>query len=147
MICQRCGKKYGPGGIIGFLSSDIAGGTDPPCPECEEKEQRRVKEFEDRARRVILTTLNHVEDHRVVEYLGIESVEVVMGTGPFSEFTGQLADMLGRRSTAFELQIQQAKQTSMLLLQHRAAKKEGNAVIGVDLDYTEFSGNRIGLIP
>ena len=27
-----------------------------------------------------------------------------------------------------------------------AAEKGANAVVGVDLDYTEFSGNRVGLI-
>jgi len=31
-------------------------------------------------------------------------------------------------------------------LSYRAYELGGNAVVGVDLDYTEFSGNRIGLI-
>ena len=34
----------------------------------------------------------------------------------------------------------------MKLLKYNAYKKGGNAVIGIDIDYTEFSGNRVGLI-
>ena len=145
MICPRCNKKYGPGGLMGVLSSDISG-IDPPCPECQEKERRQAADLRERAKDVILTTTNHIEGRRVVKYLGIESVEVVIGTGPFAEFTGEIADFLGRRSTAFETKLQKAKQTAMLVLQQRAVVKGGNAVVGVDLDYTEFSGNRIGLI-
>ena len=31
-------------------------------------------------------------------------------------------------------------------LKYRAAEKGANAVIGIDVDYTEFSGNRVALI-
>ena len=46
----------------------------------------------------------------------------------------------------FESKLQQAKQTAFTLLKTRAAEKGANAVVGIDLDYTEFTGNRIGLI-
>src|SRR5262249_28728131 len=87
-----------------------------------------------------------IEGQRIVAYLGIESVEVVIGTGFLSELSGEISDFLGARSKRFEGKLQEAKRVAFDLLKMRAAEKNANAVIGIDLDYTEFSGNRIGLI-
>jgi uncharacterized protein YbjQ (UPF0145 family) len=60
--------------------------------------------------------------------------------------SGDISDFLGIRSKGFEGKLQEAKRVAFDLLKMRAAEKDANAVVGVDLDYTEFSGNRIGLI-
>lgn len=93
-----------------------------------------------------ITTTPTLEGYRVSKYVGIESVEVVIGTGPFTEFGAGVADFFGQRSTGFELKLQQAKQAALQKLRFLALRQGGNAVIGVDLDYTEFSGNRIGVV-
>ena len=85
-------------------------------------------------------------DRSVSRYVGIESVEVVIGTGVISEFTGGVADFFGQRSTDFEQKLQAAKKTAIQKLRFLALRQGGQAVIGVDLDYTEFSSNRIGVI-
>jgi uncharacterized protein YbjQ (UPF0145 family) len=95
---------------------------------------------------VVLTTTPSMDGYQVKRYLGIESVEIVIGTGMWSEFTGGIADLLGARTTAFEEKMQNAKVMALQKLQLLAAEKGANAVIGIDLDYTEFSGNRIGVI-
>jgi uncharacterized protein YbjQ (UPF0145 family) len=94
----------------------------------------------------VVTTTHSIDGHRVFKYLGIESVEVVIGTGLWSEFTGDLADFLGRRSKGFEAKLQQAKEAAFQILKMKAAEKGAHAVIGIDMDYTEFSSNRIGVI-
>lgn len=95
---------------------------------------------------VLLTTTGSLDGYRVIRYIDIESVEFVIGTGLWSEFTGEWSDFFGARSTVFEQKLQRAKAGALNALRVLAAKRGGNAVIGVDLDYTEFSGNRIGLI-
>lgn len=71
---------------------------------------------------------------------------LVMGTGMFSEVSSSLADFLGVRSSAFEQKLQAAKRHAMDALKYIAAERGANAVLAIDLDYTEFSGNRIALI-
>jgi uncharacterized protein YbjQ (UPF0145 family) len=93
-----------------------------------------------------MTTTSSLEGYRVRRYIDIESIEIVVGTGAFSEFGGDLSDFFGLRSTAFEQKLQKAKRTALDKLRYLAFERGGNAVIGIDLDYTEFSGNRIGLI-
>ncbi len=98
------------------------------------------------SRHVIITTTHSVDGYRVEKYLGIESVEYVIGTGIFSEFTAGLADLLGGRATAFEKKLQDAKQVAIETLKFRAYRMGANAVIGVDMDYTEFTGNQIAVV-
>jgi uncharacterized protein YbjQ (UPF0145 family) len=145
--------------MLDALTAEI--GTEYICNDCQqairvenhEKMAQKAAAEEDRRERVrqasqhvLVTTTPTVDGYRAVRYLGIESVEFVIGTGPWSEITTDLADFFGRRSRAFERKLQDAKQFAMQALKYVAAEKGANAVIGVDLDFTEFSGNRIGLI-
>ncbi len=102
--------------------------------------------IEKQIKEIIITTTNHIDGYRVKKYIDIESVEIVIGTGIFSEVTAGIGDIFGLRSNAYEGKLANAKKSAMKLLKYNAYKKGGNAVIGIDIDYTEFSGNRVGLI-
>ncbi len=123
-----------------------AKGIAPYATEQVTEDLQSKREAAERASNVLLTTTPTIEGHRIVSYLGIESVEIVIGTGFFSELSGDISDFFGIRSKAFEAKLQEAKQVAFDLLKTRAEQKGANAVVGVDLDYTEFTGNRIGLI-
>src|SRR5919198_1045956 len=114
--------------------------------EWSRKEQARFEHLRELAKQVILTTTHTIDGHRVKRYLGIESVEFVIGTGLFSEITTEFQDFFGRRSTAFESKLQKAKKTAFETLAMIAAERGANAILGIDVDYAEFTGNRIGLI-
>ena len=109
-------------------------------------ERHRLDQLRQNADKVIVTTTNHVEGCVVKQYLGVESVEFVVGTGIFSEITTDFQDFFGKRPSAFERKLQTAKEQSFKMLRLIAAKKGANAVIGIDLDYSEFAGNRVALI-
>jgi uncharacterized protein YbjQ (UPF0145 family) len=66
--------------------------------------------------------------------------------GLFVELTGEIADFFGQRSKGFEGKLQNAKRVAFQALKTLAVQQDANAVVGIDMDYTEFSGNRIGLI-
>lgn len=153
VTCARCGEKQG---ILATLTVDLGSGT-YYCPKCNEaiehekrqKEKAEAERFEELKRIaavIIVTTTPSVDGHYIRKYLGIESVEFVIGTGVFSEISSSVADFFGARSSAFENKLQSAKKQAIHALKLIAAEKGANAVVGVDLDYTEFSGNRIGLV-
>ena len=136
--CVYCGKEQT--GFFGepVVFTEIKGDT--YCSECAEKYLGEMLSP------IQLTTTHNLDGYRVKRYIDIGSVEIVIGTGPFSEFTGGIADLFGERSTAFERKLKRGKEIALRKLKYEAFMKDGNAVIGVDLDYTEFSRNRIGLI-
>jgi uncharacterized protein YbjQ (UPF0145 family) len=120
------------------------------CDSCKAKEakekEERLPHLRQLAKSVVLTTTHNIDGHRVLKYLGIESVEFVIGTGVFSEITTEVEDFFGQRSSAFEKKLQAAKKAAFETLTMLAAEKGANAVVGIDVDYTEFSGNRVGLV-
>ena len=153
MTCSKCGKKQG---VFAVLSADL-GGVPYICPDCEsvkrsEAAQQRAEEAKEEerlkalARQVILTTTHSVDGYYVKRYIGLESVEYVIGTGIFSELTTGISDIFGKRSTAFEEKLQTAKKIATSTLKVRAARQGANAVVGIDMDYAEFDGNRVALI-
>jgi uncharacterized protein YbjQ (UPF0145 family) len=145
MDCKECGNK------LPFFAKTNT------CEDCmrqihaegdqeQKAQQEQERQSQKQAKSVVVTTTPSLEGWVVTEYLGIESVEFVIGTGPISELVSEVQDLFGARSSPFEKKLQAAKQTAFETLKYRAALKGGNAVVGVDLDYIEFSGNRIGLI-
>lgn len=143
--CKRCGAKVN---LFFAMSADTGNGV--CCDSCMSQENaeeaERTVRLRERAAKVVLTTTPAVDGYYVKRYVGIESVEYVIGTGIFSEVNSSVADLFGLRSNAFEAKLQQAKQTALAALQYRAAQRGANAVVAVDLDYAEFSGNRVALI-
>ena len=109
----------------------------------QEEQERQLRE---QATSVVVTTTPSLDGYIIQKYLGIESVEFVIGTGPISELVSGVQDFFGARSSPFEEKLRAAKETAFETLKIRAVEKGGNAVVGVDLDYIDFSGNRIGLI-
>jgi uncharacterized protein YbjQ (UPF0145 family) len=140
--CDSCGKTIEYGGFWSLpeKAAIVKINEKVYCKRC-------AQQFVDEAvSRVIMTTTPNIDGYVVKRYIDIDSVEIVIGTGVFSEFSGSVADFLGERSTMFEKKLQTAKQLALKKLKFDAFNKGGNAVIGIDLDYTEFSHNRIGLI-
>jgi uncharacterized protein YbjQ (UPF0145 family) len=146
-LCSRCGKKRG---ILDVLSSDLLADSPYTCSDCvsflETEARANRKRIQELARDVIVTSTPSIEGWRIRHYMGIESVEYVIGTGLFSEFTSSVNDFFGQRSSAFEKKLREAKTAAMATLKYVAAERGANAVVAVDMDYAEFSGNRVALI-
>ena len=142
LVCAGCNQKQG---ILAGLNAPL-GGAPFYCDACIEKERARQAKIAELAKNVLVTTTPSIDGYRIRKYLGIESVEFVIGTGFFSEITTSVQDFFGQRSTAFEVKLKNAKSYAMAALKFVASEKGANAVVGIDLDFTEFSGNRIGLI-
>lgn len=134
--CVKCGDT---GGILKNATYVSIRGEEY-CPVCAKKY------IDDGIKEIRISTTNNIDGYKVSKYIDIESVEVVIGTGVFSEFGGEIADFFGTRSSAFEQKLQKAKRAAFDKIKFLAFEKCGNAVIGIDIDYTEFTGNRIGVI-
>ncbi|WP_424933651.1 heavy metal-binding domain-containing protein [Amaricoccus macauensis] len=84
---------------------------------------------------MIVTTTNTVEGHRITAYHGIAVGEAILGANVFRDLFAGIRDIVGGRSSAYERSLQEARETAMQELQHRASRLGGNAVVGIDLDY------------
>ena len=135
-VCSQCGMEAG---FLEGLAFHNVHGKDM-CSECAQKY------IDEGTNGIIVTTTHSVDGYSISSYHGIESVEIVIGTGMFSEISSSIDDFFGSRSSTFEKKLAKAKETAFKKLKLIAFEKGANAIVGIDLDYTEFSGNRIGLI-
>lgn len=84
---------------------------------------------------MILTTTNHIEGKKVVEYKGIMFGEVISGVNMFKDIGAGLRNIFGGRSAGYEEELLNARNEALAELERRALAIGANAVIGVDLDY------------
>lgn len=84
---------------------------------------------------MILTTTNTIEGHRVKQYIGIVTGEVILGANIFKDFFASLRDIVGGRSGAYERVLKEAKDSALRELSEKAQAMGANAIIGIDLDY------------
>jgi uncharacterized protein YbjQ (UPF0145 family) len=131
--CERCGKTFDAKQARQIRGQIV-------CANCAQQAVQIAQED------VILTTTSSLEGYQILDYMGIESVEIVIGTGVVSEFTSAITDFFGERSSAFEKKLASAKASAIQRLKTIAFQKGANAVVGVDIDYTEFAANRIGVV-
>jgi uncharacterized protein YbjQ (UPF0145 family) len=89
---------------------------------------------------VLVTTTPELPGFRVVRALDIVTAESVFGMNVFRDLLAQMSDFFGGRSEATQRVLRDARTTCLRELRKEAVRLGGNAVIGVDLDYSDFSG-------
>ncbi|MDR5902624.1 MULTISPECIES: YbjQ family protein [Halomonas] len=92
------------------------------------------------AERVILTTSSHLEGYRVTEHIDIVSAECVFGMNVLKDMFAGFRDFFGGRNKSSQNALRDARKTCLDELRKEAESVGANAVIGIDLDYSEISG-------
>ena len=89
---------------------------------------------------MILTTTPTIEGSPIKEYRGIVAGEAILGANVFRDFFAGIRDIVGGRSSAYEKELEKARQIALEELAQSARQAGGNAVVGIDIDY-EVVGN------
>lgn len=137
--CQQCG------GEVSWLAKNPGG----LCNQCFHADGERsvdaTKEGDDAAAetasaaRIILTT-EAAPDLQVDRRLDIITAEVVIGMHLFKDIASAWRDVFGGRSKGMQEGLREARKAALSELRREAASLGADAVLGVDLDYSEISG-------
>jgi uncharacterized protein YbjQ (UPF0145 family) len=87
-----------------------------------------------------LTTAPTLEGFRIIETVDVISAECVFGMNMLHDWFASWTDALGGRSEASQNVLRDARQTCLSELRKQAHELGANAVIAIDLDYSEISG-------
>ena len=101
--------------------------------------EARAVEVNERAARMILTT-ETAHNLAVAERLGIVAAEYVLGMNLFRDFAASVRDVVGGRSATMQRGLREAREAALSELKRDAAALGADAVVGIDLDYSEISG-------
>lgn len=119
------------------------------CEACAQQRQvpkssEDIRESENVKRRAIqsimVTTTPSVAGYSVTKVIDVISAECVFGMNVFKDFFTAVSDIFGGRSETSQRALKEARQLCIRELKAEAHQLGANAVIGVSLDYSEFSG-------
>ena len=95
---------------------------------------------------LIITSGFNFEGYKITKYIGFYSGECALGTGFLSSLDAGIADFFGSNSSIYEEKLLKAKSAAISELKKLAAEHGANAIIGIDVDYTTFSADIMGVI-
>ena len=83
---------------------------------------------------------------RITKRVEIITAECVFGLNVFSDFFIGMRDFFGGRSGASQDALRNARRTVLKELKAEAVRVGANAVVAVNLDYSEFSGKGTSML-
>ena len=93
------------------------------------------------AKDLIVTTESTLSGYTVDERIDVISAECVFGMNIFKDFFAGITDIFGGRSKSSQGVLRDARHTCLTELRREALIVGANAIIAVDLAYSEISGD------
>ncbi len=88
---------------------------------------------------LILTTPN-IEGKNISDYHGLVSGEALLGANVYKDMFSGVRDVVGGRTSAYEEELQKARDIALKSIEEKAKKVGANAVIGVRIVYHNLGG-------
>lgn len=132
--CEKCGV------LGGWLVPLIDGRICHDCFDYEKEGATKQEPADHEASAHILLTTETAHNLPVVDRLDIVTAEVVIGMHLFKDVASVFRDVFGGRSAVMQQGLREARQTALAELRKEAHALGADAVVGVDLDYSEISG-------
>lgn len=104
-------------------------------------EENARKDAEAAAIEAILLTTETAINLNITRRIEIVTAECALGMHIFKDLFAGVRDIVGGRSEAVQKTMRDARKTALFELKREAYLVGANAVVGVDLDYTEISAN------
>ncbi|WP_233139985.1 YbjQ family protein [Marivita geojedonensis] len=106
-------------------------------PVIQQQHQERV-ERDLAIEAVMLTTETQAQDLQIQERISIVTAECAYGMHVFKDLFATVRNIVGGRSEAVQKTMRDARETVLYELKREAHAVGANAVVGVDLDYTQI---------
>jgi uncharacterized protein YbjQ (UPF0145 family) len=94
---------------------------------------------------MIQTTTPGIEGRQIRDYHGVVTGEAILGANIFKDIFASIRDIVGRRSAAYEAELQKARTIAFEEMSQKALDMGANAIVGIDIDY-ETVGAQGGML-
>jgi uncharacterized protein YbjQ (UPF0145 family) len=89
---------------------------------------------------ILITTTSILQGYEIKKYLGLVTERLTIGTDIFTDFFASITDVLGGNSKSYEKELTKLNIDCINMIKTKVQKLDGNAVIGVTIDYDEITG-------
>ncbi len=95
---------------------------------------------------ILVTTGSNIEGYDIVEYLGFVSGETVLGSNFLKGFVAGVTEASDSESEKLTANLEQVNGIALEKLKRVAEKQGADAIIGLQLNYTQFANYSVGTI-
>lgn len=95
---------------------------------------------------IMLTSGFNFEGYEIKEYLGFVSGQTALGSNFFKGLAAGVTEMSDAESEKLTSKLEQANDLAMDKLKKVALERGADAIIGLELNYTQFANNSVGTI-
>ena len=92
------------------------------------------------SQRIVLTTAASSPNREIKEVVDIVSAEVAVGMNIFKDMFSAVRDFVGGLAGAIQDTLRHLRGQALKELRRKASRVGADAVVGIYLDYSEFSG-------
>lgn len=92
------------------------------------------------AEQLKISTTPFIPCTKILRSIDVITAECAFGMNAFKDIFASLTDVIGGRSEAVQNTLRDARTTCLRELRMEAVRIGANAIVGVSLDYSEFSG-------
>lgn len=89
---------------------------------------------------MILTSSNTLENKEILEYKGLVTGESLIGSNIYKDIFSGVRDVVGGRTTAYEEELQKARDIAFKSMKEKAENLGANAIIGLKISYDNLGG-------
>lgn len=132
--CKRCGEE------VSFFEWHADVGICTACNADRKEEADATASAKESTLRSMILTTETAHNLPVTERLGIVAAECVFGMHLFKDLFSLGRDIFGGRSVSMQSTLKDARNVALDELRAEAHALGADAVVGVDLDYSEISG-------
>lgn len=117
------------------------------CRHCAEDTRKYHAQFGKSVTPILMVTTPTIPGREITETLGIVSSQVAFGMNVFRDIFTGVRDIIGGRSDAQQKVFAGSRKAAFDELMIEAGRLGANAIVGVDLDFTELSGGgKVGMV-
>lgn len=157
--CNECGVDFETGIFASSEKARVSLSDREVCGACYSKmfnagtlhdvvseEDEALMALRAKAETMPITTGFTLAAGPITEEIDVITSECVYGINLFKDMFGAIRDIVGGRAGAHQKVLKDLRQTCLHELRMNAADIGADAVIGIDLDYSEISGKNGGLL-
>jgi uncharacterized protein YbjQ (UPF0145 family) len=89
---------------------------------------------------MLLSSTNTIENKKIINYHGLVTGESLIGSNVYKDLFSGVRDVVGGRTSAYEKELQKAREIALDSMEDKAKDLNANAIIGLKISYNNLGG-------
>jgi uncharacterized protein YbjQ (UPF0145 family) len=89
---------------------------------------------------MLLSSTNTLENKQITAYHGLITGESLIGSNVYKDLFSGVRDVVGGRTSAYEKELQKAREIALQSMEEKAEDLNANGIIGLKISYNNLGG-------